>query len=391
MSPSCWKSKRKRERQQVDSQEAAGTISPAEATARRAAIDAQSIQDELESAKEMDAARLELEKVKRDQIAKEKEDAELAAEEAGQRLQNRQAQIAQLQKEGYIRAQLDAQLVYLREQLAKGAAESLAATQSRSAGSLEAGGGGSAISAQKLDDLLRKQQETADKIQAVEAEIAERAPTPIVGLETTDAEGNAKKIKSAYERAIQGLVEANEKDASPSLAQLQNHFSTLAQSAEDAGTRLQAAQQSLDLMAAQNQTRAEQRQTLAGAQQSLATDQSLQQAEQTAGKNISAELEKIITSIGDAASNPNVQSAVERARQLLSNGLQDGEGQQLTALANTIISQSKSNGEEQRKAFQSLQTTIQNQSDALSGILSRLRQLETTTNGLKAQSGQPNF
>ena len=121
------------------------------------------------------------------------------------------------------------------------------------------------------------------------------------------------------------------------------------------------------------------------------SEQKLREAGQQAGQDIASQLEQIIASIGDAASNPNVQGAVARAREILKDGLQSGEDAELTALANTIVSQSRGNGEAQRAAFQSFQTTLQTQNSILQGIITTQQQIQSDTNKLKQQQGRINY
>lgn len=117
----------------------------------------------------------------------------------------------------------------------------------------------------------------------------------------------------------------------------------------------------------------------------------LKQAEEQAGDKITQALEAILGKIGDAANTPEVQGKAEIIRNLLKDGFQQGEQNQVAALLFSLVGMIRQGSAQQIQAIQELQTMLSQTVGIVSSLQSENRALKTEVNKLKQNSGNPNY
>lgn len=330
----------------IDRAEAQGKLTPGKAEEARDRLKVSATEAELKYLKDIEAAALKAHQMKLAQLEKERESAQELLTIQSNALSSRQEEIKSLRNQVIQRQQLEEQRKSLEERISKEIKDSAYGAGMGPAAPVP--GRDTAI-----NDLRRQLEETNS--------LLGKFPTEEIAK-------NRKEVleKGDPERELASLQELNQM------------VSGLVGKLESIDSKLSEQRQTVDSTQATNQREQGQRQETVDVQRSLDRQQRAADVERSAADGIAQMLADIVSRLGSAANNPNVQANVDRLEEILKDGFQVGEQNEVSSLLLRLSGELKAGYDETHKVIQGIQNVV-------STSVSRVQQLHQSNEDAKSR------
>ena len=343
----------------IDRAEAQGKLSPEKAAAARDQLKFSATESELARLKEIEENALKLHQMKLDQIEKDRASTQQLLTLQSNALAARQAQIDSLENQTFQRKQLEEQRKSLEERISKEIKDS-------------AYGAGMGPAAPvpgrdaELYDLRRQLEET----------------NSLLGKFPTGEIAKMREENLTTGDANQGIA---------SLKSLEAMVLELTGNLESIDSKLSEQRQAVDNVRGANQREQSQREITVASQRGPETELRIQEEADRAAQNISRVVEDIIRTLGDAANSPAVKVQQDRLAEILKDGFQKGEQNEVALLLQRLVGQVNGDRTAQVQLLEKIFSVMENSTSTLNQFSSRLQSVERAVRVNRQNQGSPNY